>query len=109
MEGQVGKKRKRRSSKAGETKTKKRRLSTPKTSTDSVDEIKFEKKKSRYEQFNTNERYEIALGDPLTTIPEIQSDNVELWVFQFPKNVFITFYFFGSDNLHFVSVFDQQS
>merc|ERR1712063_217538 len=42
-----------------------------------------EKKKSKYELFSTNPRYENASGDPVIEIPDIE--NCELWVFQFPK------------------------
>lgn len=86
---QVGKKRRRSSKSTSGKKTKRRRTSTPKEETSSlhVEDIKPEKKKTRYELFNTNERYELAAGDPVTSLPDIQSDNIELWVFQFPKNV----------------------
>ena len=83
----TGKKR-RRSSAAGGIKKKRKRSSgvaEPITNPDvSLEPVK---KKSRYEMFLSNHRYEPASGDPVMVLEDIQDKNTELWLFQLPKNV----------------------
>mgnify|MGYP005994169655 CR=1 FL=1 len=84
----VGKKRRRRSSTDGKKK-KKRRVTIEEKKVEEVDLAGAvpEKKKSRYQLLDSSSLYEIACGDAVVQLPEVQDDNTELWVFQFPKTV----------------------